>query len=121
MGHGAGYPGQQKGCVRPAMGNRFMVWMFLCIYGRQMKRFPCSLFLKNTLPTLKPSLPLLLHFFSQVLPALSVRWMGSWSHLGEDRQQSQLAERCGAAKTFAENVSSLGEWRSSRRSVLAQP
>lgn len=49
--------------------------MFLCIYGPEMKRFPCS-FLTNTLPTL--NVPLHSHSFSLLdpscLPCCSAGW-----------------------------------------------
>lgn len=62
MGHGAGYPGQQRGCVQPGKALRFMVSMFLCSYGPEMKRFPCSFVKHPPYPECTPPLPFLLSF-----------------------------------------------------------
>lgn len=130
MGHGTGYPGQRRPCVQPSKAFRFIVWMFLYIYGSEMKRFPCS-FLTSTLPTLLAPHPVPFPLsFRPILRAMLLCWPATGSHRGEKKEQQcgfdwvVKAVRCSVlSEAFARHVLSEqhGPRGSPWRSVLAQP
>lgn len=84
MGHGVGYPGQQRGCVQPGP-QIYVVDVPLHLWARDEK---IPLFFSHKHPPYPECTPALLFLlsFRPILHAMLLHWMTSGSHKSEKNQ-----------------------------------